>query len=381
MQAMTDDCEEDITSYSQKKIKGEVEVEEISVLWTISHNSLITEYLLQALENLIPGLIFLCHCNGNDIPLISEEEYAWNIFESLCQHPYTEEDDIHPYRRGLIGIDVSQLTNNLYPDGYAKPPQNWSNKICSFSRRYQSFIGNDIEEIIFEYCEEIKLKKKLYNNDISLEHNGLNISIGSGTGTGIGIGDNDENNENGDDEDEDGDLQQYRNLSDAAMKSFDEIYINAPVKIVDLGNACWVHRHFTDDIQTRQYRSPEVIIGANYSTCADMWSLACIVFELLTGDLLFDPHAGKSWDRDEDHLAMMIELIGNFPKKMTSSGKRSHQYFNKHGELRNIHHLKYWPLQDVLREKYLFDEVDAQNVAAFLEPLLEVSFIFLIILF
>jgi serine/threonine-protein kinase SRPK3 len=29
-------------------------------------------------------------------------------------------------------------------------------------------------------------------------------------------------------------------------------------KIVDLGNACYTHKHFTDDIQTRQYRSPEV---------------------------------------------------------------------------------------------------------------------------
>lgn len=29
-------------------------------------------------------------------------------------------------------------------------------------------------------------------------------------------------------------------------------------KIVDFGNACWTHKHFTDDIQTRQYRSPEV---------------------------------------------------------------------------------------------------------------------------
>jgi hypothetical protein len=27
------------------------------------------------------------------------------------------------------------------------------------------------------------------------------------------------------------------------------------VKIADLGNACWVHHHFTEDIQTRQYRS------------------------------------------------------------------------------------------------------------------------------
>lgn len=29
-------------------------------------------------------------------------------------------------------------------------------------------------------------------------------------------------------------------------------------KLVDFGNACWAHKHFTEDIQTRQYRSPEV---------------------------------------------------------------------------------------------------------------------------
>ena len=32
--------------------------------------------------------------------------------------------------------------------------------------------------------------------------------------------------------------------------------------VVDLGNACWTHRHFSDDIQTRQYRAPEVLIGS-----------------------------------------------------------------------------------------------------------------------
>ena len=48
-----------------------------------------------------------------------------------------------------------------------------------------------------------------------------------------------------------------------------------------------------------QYRSPEVIIGSGYDTSADMWSLACMVFELLTGDLLFEPNAGDNYDRDE----------------------------------------------------------------------------------
>lgn len=32
----------------------------------------------------------------------------------------------------------------------------------------------------------------------------------------------------------------------------------AQARLVDFGNACWTDRHFTDDIQTRQYRSPEV---------------------------------------------------------------------------------------------------------------------------
>ena len=49
------------------------------------------------------------------------------------------------------------------------------------------------------------------------------------------------------------------------------------VKIADLGNACWVDRHFTSDIQTRQYRSPEVIIGSEYDCSADIWSFACMV--------------------------------------------------------------------------------------------------------
>ncbi len=71
---------------------------------------------------------------------------------------------------------------------------------------------------------------------------------------------------------------------------------NVRVVIVDLGNACWTHKHFSEDIQTRQYRSPEVMVGMRYGTSADIWSLACITFELLTGDLLFDPRS----DMDED---------------------------------------------------------------------------------
>ena len=39
---------------------------------------------------------------------------------------------------------------------------------------------------------------------------------------------------------------------------------NVNVKIVDMGNACWFHHHFSTEIQTRQYRSPEVIYFAYF---------------------------------------------------------------------------------------------------------------------
>ncbi|KAK3107980.1 serine/threonine protein kinase, CMGC, partial [Teratosphaeriaceae sp. CCFEE 6253] len=92
------------------------------------------------------------------------------------------------------------------------------------------------------------------------------------------------------------------------------------VKIADLGNACWVGHHFTNDIQTRQYRSPEVILGAKWGASTDVWSMACMVFELITGDYLFDPQSGTKYGKDDDHIAQIIELLGTFPKSLCISG-------------------------------------------------------------
>lgn len=143
------------------------------------------------------------------------------------------------------------------------------------------------------------------------------------------------------------------------------------VKVADLGNACWIDRHFTEDIQTRQYRSLEVLIGAGYGTSSDIWSVACMAFELATGDYLFEPHSGEAYSRDEDHIAHIIELLGKIPKHVIDEGKQSPQFFNKRGELRNINSLKPWLLYDVLREKYKWSEDDAKAFTDFLLPMLE----------
>jgi len=142
------------------------------------------------------------------------------------------------------------------------------------------------------------------------------------------------------------------------------------VKIVDLGNACWTFEHFTDDVQTRQYRAPEVIIGSDYTTAIDIWSMACIVFELLTGDLLFEPKAGRTFGKDDDHMAQIFELLGPMPTSMSLSGRSSHVLFTATGELRSIKNLKHWPLVEVLQEKYKFSSTRAQEISDFLLPML-----------
>ena len=75
--------------------------------------------------------------------------------------------------------------------------------------------------------------------------------------------------------------------------------IDVRCKIVDFGNACWADRKFAEEIQTRQYRAPEVILQAGYSFSVDMWSFACIAFELATGEMMFTPKTGQGFSEDE----------------------------------------------------------------------------------
>ncbi|KAI0985451.1 hypothetical protein GJ496_000677, partial [Pomphorhynchus laevis] len=142
------------------------------------------------------------------------------------------------------------------------------------------------------------------------------------------------------------------------------------VKIADLGNACWTHFHFTEDIQTRQYRSLEVIIGSGYDTTADIWSVACMAFELATGDYLFEPHSNKGYSRDEDHIAHIIELLGPIPSNITLSGRYSRDYFTKDGKLKRITRFRPWDMMSVLTTRYQWSQVDAYQFTSFLLPML-----------
>ncbi|CAG9329969.1 unnamed protein product [Blepharisma stoltei] len=165
-------------------------------------------------------------------------------------------------------------------------------------------------------------------------------------------------------------LLQLPEDSSIDSKSAPVVNENIKVKIADLGNACWIHKHFSTEIQTRQYRGPEVILGISYNYTADVWSFACMLFELITGDFLFDPRTGPDFDKEDDHLAQMVETLGFFPKSFALSGVNSKKFFDHRGKLRRISKLKLWPLKDVLMEKYRIKEHEARMLSDFLLPML-----------
>jgi serine/threonine-protein kinase SRPK3 len=139
-----------------------------------------------------------------------------------------------------------------------------------------------------------------------------------------------------------------------------------------MGNACYVDNHYSSVIQTREYRSPEVIMRGEYDETADMWSLACMVFELVTGDYMFDPKKGKTYKKNDDHLALIEELIGPYKDlKWLKSNENWKNFYNSEGRLKRIQKLKPWRLQKVLEEKYMMKPIEAYLLARFLDRMIK----------
>jgi serine/threonine-protein kinase SRPK3 len=160
-------------------------------------------------------------------------------------------------------------------------------------------------------------------------------------------------------------------LSAAEVEKMKEMDLR--VRLCDMGNACYTHKHYSDIIQTREYRSPEVILGGNYDESADLWSLACMIFELITGDYLFDPKKGKTFRKNDDHLALITELIGPcYDLQWLQVQPKVWKFYNKKTmKLKNIGKLKPWPLEKVLIEKYRLNPEESKSLADFLLKMLK----------
>jgi serine/threonine-protein kinase SRPK3 len=92
------------------------------------------------------------------------------------------------------------------------------------------------------------------------------------------------------------------------------------------------------EIQTRYYRAPEIILQCGCNEKCDIWSLGCMIFEILTGQILFDPDKDKNHTRDFFHILAFFEKCGQIPLWMIQKCPFKNEVFSKKGTLKNMNY-------------------------------------------
>ncbi|CAG9567547.1 unnamed protein product [Danaus chrysippus] len=105
---------------------------------------------------------------------------------------------------------------------------------------------------------------------------------------------------------------------------------SSSIKVIDFGSSCYTHERVYTYIQSRFYRSPEVILGLQYGTPIDMWSMGCILAELRTGYPLFPG------ENETEQLACIMELLGPPPPDLLLHATRKRLFFDSKGCPRSV---------------------------------------------
>lgn len=100
------------------------------------------------------------------------------------------------------------------------------------------------------------------------------------------------------------------------------------IKVIDFGSSCLENEKVYTYIQSRFYRSPEVILGMTYGMPIDMWSLGCILAELLTGYPIFPG------ENEQEQLACIMEVFGPPDKHLIERSTRKKLFFDSLGKPR-----------------------------------------------
>ncbi|XP_063866822.1 dual specificity tyrosine-phosphorylation-regulated kinase 4-like isoform X2 [Scylla paramamosain] len=105
---------------------------------------------------------------------------------------------------------------------------------------------------------------------------------------------------------------------------------SSSIRIIDFGSSCYVHQRVYTYIQSRFYRSPEVILGLPYGLPIDMWSLGCILAELYTGYPLFPG------ENEVEQLACIMEVLALPPHHLLIAASRRRLFFDSKGNPRCV---------------------------------------------
>lgn len=134
--------------------------------------------------------------------------------------------------------------------------------------------------------------------------------------------------------------------------------------IADFGCASW-DGNVCKYGKTNAYRSVNLVLNERASPEDDIWSTACILFEIFTNEYLFDPDPIETEEdkTNHQHLILMLELLGPFPKKMALKHRK---HFNAKGSLMGNPKPPRLPLLDVIKKESSLEEKAATQLTRLL---------------
>lgn len=258
-------------------------------------------------------------------------------------------EDIH--KKNLIHTDLK--FENVMIDMLDNKIQSlieYTNSL-NITDKYNNFIKESLPE---NYSELDKMKRKKVKRKSKVKAQKLLINYMKENNKPQTLEDNNKNTK--------------LKLGDLEDKNFD----NFKFKVIDLGNTEKINDKMQDEIMVRNYRPPENIMGQYYDTKADIWSLGCLAYELLTGRYLFDvPKVKKSIDRDRKHLHQMYEILGKIPKDYTQNCDFSEDLFDSKGRVLKNKNCIYTNLEKMLNNESKYDSSDVKGLSVFLKKMLD----------
>lgn len=106
----------------------------------------------------------------------------------------------------------------------------------------------------------------------------------------------------------------------------DNILVNRQknlIRVCDLGSAMYLTEvEITPYVCSRFYRPPEVILGLPYDCSLDMWSIACCIFELFTGKIMFQGRTNNHMLKLHQEAPHLNPLSPPLPSRASSFDSR-----------------------------------------------------------
>lgn len=95
------------------------------------------------------------------------------------------------------------------------------------------------------------------------------------------------------------------------------------IKICDLNSAIPIDESIiSEDVVSRFYRAPEIILGCPFGTQIDIWAAGCTLFEIYTGQFLFPGYSNNQM------LKLMMQAKGKFSNKYLRRGSFTSKHFD-----------------------------------------------------